>query len=135
MSHRTICDHFMVDVNACSAANNHFQVLQTTGPTFLSYPPTKWKFQFRTEVEVDFWKLVSAYPHSHLHMGIWDFSKFGLSIKSWKLVSTNPPPPPPPTCTWEFWIVANLDSASKVGNWFPRTPSPRPPPAHGNLGF
>ena len=27
-----------------------------------------------------------------------------------------PPPPPPPK--WELWILANLDSATKVGNWF-----------------
>ena len=51
-----------------------------------------------------------------------DFSKFGLSTKSWKLVSTNSTPPPPPHWTWEFGILTNLDSASKVGNWFPPTP-------------
>ena len=32
------------------------------------------------------------------------FSKFGLSIKSWKLV---PPTPPLPPTKWEFWILAN----------------------------
>ena len=67
------------------------------------------------------WKLVS--PPPPLKMGTLDFSKFGLSIKSWKLVSMNPPAPPK---KWELWILANLDSASKVGNWFPRTPSPSP---------
>ena len=42
-----------------------------------------------------------------LHMGIWDFSKFGLSIKSWKLVSTDPPSPLQPW-TWEFGILVGL---------------------------
>ena len=100
------------------------------------------------------WKLVSTSPPSPppppLYMGILDFSKFRLSNKSWKLVSMSPPngnfgfkqiwtqqqkleigfhkpplTPPPPHCTWEFWILANLDSATKVGNWFPRVPPPR----------
>ena len=62
-------------------------------------------------------------------MGIWDFSKFGLSIKSWKLVSTNPLPAP---WTWELGILANLDSASKVENWFPPTP---PPPQTWEFGI
>ena len=54
-------------------------------------------------------------------MGMLDFSKFELSIKSWKLVSMSPYPP---TLTWECWILANLNSASKVGNWSPQAPPP-----------
>ena len=42
------------------------------------------------------WKLVPPTPPPPpLDMGILDFSKFGLGIKSWKLLSTNPPPPSP----------------------------------------
>ena len=40
-------------------------------------------------------------------MNIWDFSRFGLSIKSWKLV----PVPPAPPLYMEFGILADLDSA------------------------
>ena len=58
-------------------------------------------------------------------LGILDFSKFGLSIKSWKLV------PPTSHRTWEFWILANLDSASKVGNWFHQPL----PPSHQTWEF
>ena len=65
------------------------------------------------------------------HMGIWDFSKFGLSIKNWKLVSMDPPPIPP--STWDFGILANLDPASKVGNWLP--PDTPPPPITLHMGL
>ena len=70
-------------------------------------------------------------PPPPTDMGIWDFSKFGLSIKSWKLVSTNPSPPPPPFWTWEFGILANLDLVNFLGigkcaNHFePRPGAPR----------
>ena len=46
------------------------------------------------------------------------------------------PRTPHPHWTWEFWILANLDSASKVGNWFPRnTPRPPLPPPHQTWEF
>ena len=50
-------------------------------------------------------------PHK---MGILDFSKFELSTKFQE------PPPHPPT-KWEFWILANLNSA-------PNSTNPHPPP-------
>ena len=56
-------------------------------------------------------------------MGLWDFSIFGLSIKSWKFITNAPPPPP---WKWDFGILAFLDTASKVGSWSP-TLSPSPP--------
>ena len=34
---------------------------------------------------------------------------------------------------WDFGILADLDSGSKVGNWLSRIPPP--PPPHDNLGF
>ena len=71
-----------------------------------------------------------------------DFSRFGLSIKSWKLAVMHPLPlpqpiwdfsrysasnvgswpsctPPPPS---RFGILADLDSVSKVGSWPSCTP-------------
>ena len=39
----------------------------------------------------------------------WDFSKFGLGIKSWKLV---PGTTPAPIGHREVWFLADLDSAS-----------------------
>ena len=76
------------------------------------------------------------------------FSKFGLSIKSWILVPPPPPPHthtqngnfgiyqiwtrhqipqhPPPPAKWEFWILANLNSASNSAN--------PPPPTHTRIG-
>ena len=75
------------------------------------------------------WKLgPPTFPPPPPDMGILDFSKFELSIKSWKLVSTNTHPP----STWEFWVLANLNSASKVGNWFHQPP---PPPPHRTWEF
>ena len=80
-------------------------------------------------------------------MGLWDFSIFGVSIKS---CTTPPPPPemglwdfnifgvsikncttPPPHQKWDFEILTFLESASKVASWSP-TP---PPPLDGTLGF
>ena len=51
-------------------------------------------------------------------------------VESW---FHQPPPPPPPPSRWEFWILANLNSASK----FHEPPSPPPPthPQDGNFGF
>ena len=79
-----------------------------------------WDFR-KFGISIKSWKLVSTNSPPTLDMRIWDFSKFGLSIKSWKLVSTDPSPP---SETWEFGILANLDSASKIGNWFPLTSLP-----------
>ena len=58
----------------------------------------KWKFQLRTglkNLKLTFgnWFPLTPPPPPHLNMGILDFSKFELSIKSSKLVSTDPPPP------------------------------------------
>ena len=53
-------------------------------------------------------------------MGILDFSKFELSIKF--------PRAPPPPSTWEFWILANLNPASKFHE-------PPPPPPTFNMGI
>ena len=88
-------------------------------------------------------------------MGLWDFSRFGLGIKSWKLVPkpiSQPLPPYPimglwdfsrfgldiKSCQsfpkpfslsllpqWDFGILADLDSASKFGSWS----LPPPPPS------
>ena len=41
-------------------------------------------------------------------------------------------PPQSHQQAWEFWILANLDSASKVGNWFHQPPQSH---HHGNFGF
>ena len=99
-------------------------------------PHRTWEFRILANLDSAS-KVVNWFPPNPLpplDMGIWDFSKFGLSIKSWKFVSTNPPSPPP-NWTWKFGILANVDSASKVGNWFPPTPSPPPTTRHGNLEF
>ena len=58
-----------------------------------------------------------------------DFSKFGLSIKSWPPTPSLPHPPSPDMGIWDF---------SKFGLSFKSWSSNRPPPTysgHGNLGF
>ena len=68
------------------------------GNWFLPTPPCTWEFEILANLDsaskVGNWFPPILPPPPTLHMGIWNFSKFGLSIKSWKLVSTKPPPPP-----------------------------------------
>ena len=45
-------------------------------------------------------------------MGILDLSKFELSIKSWKFVSTDPPPPP----KWKFQLYRIFWGIGKCAN-------------------
>ena len=54
-----------------------------------------------------------------LTKGNLDFSRFGLRIKEW----LSNPAPPPPARHGEIWILADLDSGSKVGQ--PPPPSTR----------
>ena len=62
--------------------------------------------------------------------GIWDFRRFRLSIKSWKV---DPGRPLPPNRHRKFEVLADLDSALKVGNlsYLP----PLPPSDIGNSRF
>ena len=69
-----------------------------------------------------------------LDMGIWDFSKFGLSIKSWP--PTCPPLPPtcPPTLDMGNWHFSKFGLSIK--SW-PATPpplTPLHPPTHPGHG-
>ena len=56
-------------------------------------------------------------PPLPVEMGIWDFSIFGLSIKSWLLTPCPPPPTPPSLQKWEFEILVFLDSFQFFGDW------------------
>ena len=56
-----------------------------------------------------------------LNMGILDFSKFELSIQSWKSVSTNPPPPTLNMGTLDF---SKFELSIQSWILFPLTPPP-----------
>ena len=88
------------------------------------FPPRNRKFRFglwfwKFGVKLDVHQPLSPTPSI---IGLWDFSRFGLNIKSWKLVTNHPPPPPHSPTQWDFGILADLDSVSKVGSWV--TPLP-----------
>ena len=92
----------------------------TFGNWFPPTPPWTWEFGILANLDSAS-KVGNQFPPTNqptnqptptprtLDMGIWDFSKIGLSIKSWKLVSTNLSTP-----------------------WTKPTPQL---PGHGNLGF
>ena len=123
---RTGLRKFEVDFWKLVSANPHHS--PTLPPTLPPSPPSQ-NGNFSSGLDLGNLKLTFGNwfrpnPPTPTHpltldMGILDFSKFELSIKSWKLV---PPPPPPPPSIWEFWMLANLNSASKVGNQFPPPP-------------
>ena len=60
------------------------------------HPPKRiWDFS-RFGLSIKSWKLAVMHPPKQ----IWDFSRFGLSIKSWKLAVMHTPPPP--KRVWDF---------------------------------
>ena len=68
------------------------------------------------------WKLVPPTSPLPLDMGILDFNKFGLSIKSWKLV---PPTPPPPL---DMGILDFSKFGLSIKSWKLVPPTLPPPP-------
>ena len=87
-----------------------------------------WDFS-KFGLSIKSWKLVSTNPLPPTDMGIWDFSKFGLSIKSWKLVPNNPPSPQPDMGIWDF---SKFGLSIKI---WKLVSTPPPCTGHGNLGF
>ena len=60
-------------------------------------------------------------------MRLWDFSKFELRNEHSKLVILKPP------WKWDFGILANLNSETKLGSW--SSWSPPPPPQKWDYGI
>ena len=120
----------LANFNSASKVGNWFP------PT--PFPHQSWKFWILANLdlaskvlEIGFHQPPPPFPTPPSDMGIWDFSKFGLSIKSWKLVSTNPHQPPIGHGIWDY---------SKFGlsikSWKLVSTNPHQPPiGHGNLGL
>ena len=79
-----------------AACQHQIPCMPVTHPLSLPPPPPHqemelWDFSI-FGLSIKSWKLVIISPPPPQEMELWDFSIFGLSIKSWKLVIISPPP-------------------------------------------